>query len=103
MIEVGCRIGELLSLRMKNMQFDQYGCIIIVPEGKTGSRRIRIIDKNTTIALLNWLDLHPLKNDPEAYVWLSQKTKKLPITYNDVLYQLTKLTRIALGMLRQLI
>jgi integrase len=40
--ESGCRIGEVLSLRLKHVQFDEYGCQIIV-NGKTGQRRVRLI------------------------------------------------------------
>jgi integrase len=37
----GCRIGEFLSLRRKDVIFDKYTCQISV-DGKTGSRRIRL-------------------------------------------------------------
>ena len=40
--ESGCRIGELLYLKLKNVQFDHYGVILRV-SGKTGDRRVRII------------------------------------------------------------
>lgn len=38
-----CRIGEILSLKIKNIQFDEYGIVLTV-NGKTGMRRVRIID-----------------------------------------------------------
>ncbi len=41
--ESGCRIGEILSLQVKNCFFDSIGAKIIV-EGKTGMRRVRLID-----------------------------------------------------------
>jgi len=37
--ESGCRIGEILSLRIHNVQFDNYGTVLSV-SGKTGDRRI---------------------------------------------------------------
>ena len=40
--ESGCRIGELLGLRIKDIAFDQYGALLSV-NGKTGIRRIRIV------------------------------------------------------------
>lgn len=40
--ESGCRIGELLNVRLKDVEFDDYGAIILV-KGKTGPRRIRLI------------------------------------------------------------
>jgi integrase len=39
--ESGCRIGELLSLRVRNVSFDRYGAFLIV-SGKTGSRRVAL-------------------------------------------------------------
>ena len=38
----GCRIGEILTLRMKDVIFDEYGLILNV-HGKTGNRNVRII------------------------------------------------------------
>jgi integrase/recombinase XerD len=41
--ESGARIGELLSLRRKHVQFDCLGAILIV-DGKTGMRRVRLME-----------------------------------------------------------
>lgn len=38
----GCRIGEILTLKLKHVSFDKYGAILHV-NGKTGKRRVRII------------------------------------------------------------
>ena len=40
--ESGFRIGETLSLKILNVTFDKYGAVLIIEEGKTGSRRVRI-------------------------------------------------------------
>lgn len=64
--ESGCRIGEVLSLRIKHVTIDDMGGQIIV-DGKTGMRRIRLIV--SVPYLTTWLDHHPLKNDPEAPLW----------------------------------
>ena len=71
--ESGCRIGEFLNIRIKDIQFDQYGCFILI-SGKTGWRRVRIIDYSKD--LLKWLDSHPTKNDPESFLWIDPKTGK---------------------------
>lgn len=72
--ESGCRIGELLPLKLKHVSFDRYGAVFRVT-GKTGDRRIRPVA--STLALQNWLNDHPCKNDPEAYIWC-----KIPSQYN---------------------
>jgi integrase len=70
--EIGCRIGELLGMRIKNVQFDEKGAVIIV-YGKTGSRRIRLV--SSVPHLSNWLEHHPRKDDPEAPLWVSIESK----------------------------
>lgn len=83
--ESGCRIGELLSLRIKNIKFDNKGVLFHISEGKTGRRQVRLDGKHTK-ELLRWLDEHPLKDDPEAPVWvsLSSNSKNKCLTYVGV-------------------
>lgn len=69
--ESGCRIGEILSLRMKNVSFDEYGAILRVT-GKTGDRRVRIIMAAPVLG--SWIDNHPAKKDPEAALWPQSAT-----------------------------
>jgi len=66
--ETGCRVGEILTLRVGDVQFDQHGAIMIV-KGKTGPRRVRIIF--SAKALTEWLNHHPAKRDLEAPLWTS--------------------------------
>ncbi len=83
--ESGCRVGELLSLKIKNIKFDNKGVILHIPEGKTGRRQVRLDGKRTK-ELLKWLDEHPLKENPEASVWvsLSSNSKNNCLTYVGV-------------------
>jgi len=67
--ESGCRIGEMLFLRLKHIKFDQYGAQLLV-DGKTGYRRIRIIA--SAPYLTEWINKHPKKEDPEASLWISR-------------------------------
>ncbi|WP_440946858.1 tyrosine-type recombinase/integrase [Methanosarcina sp. T3] len=63
----GCRIGELGGLKIKHLNFDQYGAILTV-NGKTGMRRVRVIFSVPYLA--SWLDIHPQKDNPDAYLWI---------------------------------
>ena len=63
--ETGCRIGELLSLKVKNVSFDQYGAILRVT-GKTGDRRVRAIV--SAPALSTWLDNYG-NAKPDSPLW----------------------------------
>lgn len=92
--ESGCRIGELLSLRIKDVQFDEYGAVLLVT-GKTGMRRVRIIVSAST--LTNWLDHHPFRNDPQYPVWVNLGTtnKYRPMGYPAVFYILKQIAKRA--------
>lgn len=78
--ESGCRIGELLTRRLKHVEFDDYGAVLRV-HGKTGSRRVRIILFQQHLRA--WLDDHPAKGDQEAPMWISISTRNYgePLSY----------------------
>lgn len=61
--ETGCRIGELVGIKIKDVVFDEYGAVIIV-DGKTGMRRIRII--NSVPLLSQYLQEHRFRDDITA-------------------------------------
>ncbi|MDW8034547.1 MAG: site-specific integrase [Nitrososphaerota archaeon] len=65
--ESGARIGEFLPIKIKQLEFDNYGALLTI-HGKTGSRKIRMI--TCVPALIQWLNSHPYKDDKEAYVWV---------------------------------
>lgn len=64
--ETGCRIGELLSLQMKHVHFDQYGAVLRVT-GKTGDRRVRIISSAPVLA--SWLNIYDRAKNVDAPLW----------------------------------
>ncbi len=78
--EAGLRIGELASLRIKNISWNIHGAKIKV-SGKTGERQIPII--MAAPYLRRWLDLHPDRDNPEAYVFVGIGTRTLgkPLEY----------------------
>lgn len=71
--ESGCRVGEILSLRIRNVQFDDYGAVLLV-SGKTGDRRVRIIASAPQLS--SWIDNHPSKNDIDAPLWVNLGNSK---------------------------
>jgi len=74
--ETGCRIGELGNLLIKHVEFDNYGAVLMV-DGKTGQRRVRIIVSVPYLA--DWLNKHPAR-EPNKPVWVS-----LPPNNGDLL------------------
>ena len=87
--ETGGRIGELLNLRRKHVQFDRYGAVLIF-SGKTGDRRVRIIEGAP--ALAQWVNDHPIK-DPEAPLWINvgDRNHTEPLVYDAVRMLLRRL------------
>ncbi len=82
--ESGCRIGELLYLKLKNIQFDNYGGVLRV-SGKTGDRRVRIIASVQVLTV--WLQEHPDKDNPNAPLWPARlgRYKPEPMSYPSLL------------------
>ena len=71
--ESGCRVGEILTLKIGNMNFDDRGTYFLV-NGKTGQRRVRVV--NATPFLHSWLEIHPEKENKEAPLWCVVGTSK---------------------------
>ncbi len=71
--ESGCRVGEIASLKIGDINFDEYGAYMIV-NGKTGSRRIRLIFSSPIMA--SWINVHPEKNNRNAPLWVVVGTTK---------------------------
>ena len=83
--ESGCRIGEILGLRIKHVTFDEYGAVLIVA-GKTGERRVRVVSSAPLLA--SWLTHHPNREENEAPLWI-QSTGE-PLTYDATRVMLHK-------------
>lgn len=66
--EAGTRPGEILSLKIKHVKFDEYGAVIHV-DGKTGARPVRLV--RSTPNLSAWCDAHPFKDNPDAPLWIN--------------------------------
>ncbi len=64
--ESSCRIGELLTLQIKNVSFGEHVTSFIVA-GKTGQRRVPLISSTSYLSM--WLSMHPFKDNPNAPLW----------------------------------
>ncbi len=70
--ESGVRIGEFCSLKLKHVSRDTKGFLISV-DGKTGARKVRL--HTSQVELSAWLNTHPLKDNPEAPLWVTLDNK----------------------------
>jgi len=66
--ESGARISELASMSIKDVSFEENYATIMV-KGKTGSRKIILVVAAPYLA--TWIENHPLKDNPEAPLWIS--------------------------------
>jgi len=71
--DLGCRPGEILSRQIKHVKFDDRGAVIVV-DGKTGPRPVRVIECVPDLA--SYFDKHPNNSDPEAPLWIAMDEKK---------------------------
>lgn len=76
--ESGCRISEIGTMQIKHVSFkEDYGVRITV-KGKTGMRKILII--NSASYLQQWINQHSENNDLNSYLWYSKKEGFLSYT-----------------------
>ncbi len=90
--ESGCRVGELLSMKVKNIEFLPNGGVAVTfPQGKTGPRRILVF--NFASYLRQWIDSHPLKAVPEAPMWPTDDYRHAPLSDIGLRYILREIVK----------
>lgn len=92
--ETGARIGELIDLSIGSIEDREHGYKIVV-DGKTGSRRIPIIE---SIPYLNeWLNEHPNRENKNAPLWVNigEVNKGEPMSYRSIRKMLDKVSKRA--------
>ncbi len=97
--ETGARIGELGSMRIKDVIFDDYGAIVWFSLRNTSSkkhkRKLRVVYSAPYLSA--WIKDHPMNDDPEAPLWikLSGKKRLKPMEYKDLNKQIKVLAKRA--------
>ena len=89
--ETGARIGEILNLKIRDVEFDEYGAMLNL-FGKTGYRKIRVIGCASTIE--QWLKQeHPQRDDKNAYLFcnINKSSEGEILTYASAKKLLNKL------------
>jgi integrase len=93
--DVGARVGEIGNLRIKHIQFDEYGAIVNL-NGKTGYRRVRAVF--SVEYLQEWLLVHPDRNNPNAPLWTTFDSKEnliKPLHYGSIRMKIKRLAKKA--------
>jgi len=71
----GARVGEINSMKIKDVELKDGRCTIYVPESKTKTREIFFEDY--PFLLERWLYNHPDKDNLDAPLWISNSTNHL--------------------------
>lgn len=83
--ESGCRPHEILGLRIKDVEFDEYGLVIRV-DGKTGMRRVRIVKYADLVR--SYVSFLPKRDNPNTKLFpfcdrnLEKMLNKLAVQIN---------------------
>ena len=93
--ESGARIGEIMSIQLKHFEPDEYGAKVLIPKGKTGPRKIRIIASAPAIS--NWLSNHPDRNNKLSLLFcgISNYKRGEDIVYQNYRKMLRKMAKRA--------
>lgn len=74
--ETGARVGEILSMRIRDVQRNTKGTLVRL-EGKTGERLFPLYEPRAVSRLETWLENHPSKGDLNAPLWLNYRGQPL--------------------------
>lgn len=80
--ETGAREGEIEELQIKHVNFDEHGAVVTIPKGKTGSRRNRVVF--AAGYLRHWLEVHPRKDNRDAWLWASSYEPDKCLCYSTI-------------------
>lgn len=78
-LDAGCRIGEILTVRLDEVEFNDSGAIL-QSDGKTGKAPL-ILTWSAKI-LAQWINIHPFRHDQAAPLWpLADREKPIQMSY----------------------
>jgi len=93
MYESGARILEILKVRIKDLHLDENYAVV-----GGGKRLVPLANKEF---IEEWLRIHPLKSEPEAYLFCNLRAPKKPLSYPAVRKLLRRISRKA-GLSRRI-
>jgi len=91
LFEGGLRAGELLSLRVGDIEFTDWGCRIFIPKSKTKTRSLPLFNAAPLLSL--YLKTHPKREDKGSPLWLNDKGE--PMKYPALRKMLNELKKKA--------
>lgn len=80
--ETSAEANELVAMKIKHMSFDQHGGRITLESGE-GRRTIRLVDSIPYLTI--YLNIHPLRKDPEAPLWVTRQQGIRGMGYDNLI------------------
>lgn len=71
----GCRLGEILSCRIKDVECLPDGCRLTFPKSKTKSRTVLL--QFASVYITQWILDHPQADNPDAPLWVTRRQKNI--------------------------
>lgn len=75
LLDAGCRIGEMLTVRVGEVEFNDGGAVLRC-DGKTGEGSLILTWSSKILAV--WFNNHPFRDNPQAPLW-PQLGKSTPV------------------------
>jgi len=78
--ETGLRLFEARYLKIGDVELDRYGFRLTVRRSKSQPRVVRVVVYKDILA--RWLELHPARSDPQAFLFPSKRSIYKPVAKN---------------------
>lgn len=96
LFEGGFRSGEIVSMEIRSLVFDNKGCVLYTERSKSDRREVRLIDSEPYLRA--WINKHPKKDEPEAPLFCGLKpgvNYGEPLTTYTIRYILIRIGKLA--------
>lgn len=83
----GMRVGALASCRIKGVESTQYGVILYISQTSKSNKTTPAKGIPLTWSsgyLQQWIAVHPLREDPEAPLWITLNKNQEPLSYKTI-------------------
>lgn len=83
----GMRVGALASCRVKGVESTQYGVILYISQTSKSNKTTPAKGVPLTWSsgyLQQWMGVHPLREDPDAPLWITLDKNQEPLSYKTI-------------------
>jgi len=82
LFETGIRVGELVNIKLRDVRINEKYVEISITQSKTEPRTVYLV--HMWPYLKDWLQIHPLRDNKNAYLFVSRTGKQMRIEHVDI-------------------